>query len=199
MEGTKSEVLWEQKSNAPLNIWGIKTGNTKLNNTVQGGFLGGEMMYDGHFGPLAQFFIFGLITYLAITFFLSVYPVRTTFFVLLINSYIVYRFFIRELKYYKLAKTTIYQITNKEIIIKYFFFGFKKIVHIDLKEISYLHEVEYQYGLETKGSIWIYHSSDVKVYDIVKKERTVLPRIQMVQNHKEALSLLNKLISNNKR
>lgn len=199
MEETRIEILWQEKSNAPLNIWGLETGNTKLNRTVAVNFIGGNMMYNGHFGPLAQIFMFGMATYIAITFFWSSYPLHSAIFVLLINSYVLYRFILREVKYYQLAKNTVYLITNEEIIIKYSFLGFTKEVRIKLEEISYLHEVEYQYGKDVMGSIWIYHESDVKAYDIVKKERTVLPRIQMVQNHKLVQEILAPFIRKNKR
>lgn len=200
MESKNNNVIWEQKSNAPLNIWGLETGNAKLDRKVDGGiFSGGFMMFNGPVGPLAQLFMLALLSYFCILFFWDTFPVLTSIFVSFVIVYALYKFFIREIKYYQLAKNTIYQITKDQIWIKYAFLGFKKTVAININEISYLHEVEYEYEGVTKGSIWIYHDSEVKVYDVVKKERSVLPRIQMVQNHKEALALLQSLISDAKK
>ena len=191
-------ILWEQKSNAPLNFWGLDVGSPKLTRKVDGGLFGGLSMFNGNVGPLGQLLILILLGYISVTIFWDRAPMLTFLFVSFIASYALYRFFIREYKYYQLAKNTIYQITKDEIRIKYSFLGFKKTVTIPFKEISHLHEVEYDYEGVIKGSIWIYHESDVKAYDVVKRERTVLPMIQMVQNHKKGLSLLRSLIKKSK-
>lgn len=190
------DILWEQKSNAPVNFWGITSGSseTQLDRKVDGGLFGGTMMFNRAVGPLAQLVLLVLLCYVIVSTFWEEYTLAVSAFVFLVFVFAAYRFFIRELKYYQLAKNTIYQITKDEIRIKYTFLGFKKNVHIDLAEISNLHEVEFEFDDGAKGSIWIYHASDVKAYDVVKKERTVLPRIQMVRNHKEALSLLRSLV-----
>ena len=192
----KINILWEQKSQAPSNIWGVETGSTdtKLDRKVDGGLFGGTMMFNRSVGPFAQLILLILLCYIVVTSFWSEYTMAVFIFVFLVFVFSAYRFFIRELKYYQLAKNTTYQITKEEILIKYAFLGFKKILRIDLNEISNLHEVEYQFEDVVKGSIWIYHTSDVRAYDVVKKERTNLPRIQMVQNHKEALRLLRSLV-----
>ncbi len=191
-------ILWEQKSNAPINFWGLDVGGPKLNRKVDGGLFGGFSMFSGNVGPLGQLLILTLISYISISTFWKVAPMLTFLFICLLASYAIYRFFIREFKYYQLAKNTIYQITKDEILIKYSFLGFKKTVQIPIDEISHLHEIEYDYDGIVKGSIWIYHDSDVKAYDLVKRERTVLPMIQMVQNHKTGLSLLRSLIKESK-
>lgn len=191
-------ILWEQKSSAPLNIWGLDTGSTKLDRKVDGGIFGGLSMFSGNVGPLGQLLILILLGYISVTIFWAKAPLLTFLFVCFIASYALYRFFIREYKYYQLAKNTVYQITKDEIRINYSFLGFKKKVTILFNEISHLHEIEYDYEGVTKGSIWIYHDSDVKAYDVVKRERTVLPMIQMVQNHKEGLRLLTSLVKESK-
>ncbi len=190
-------ILWEQKSNAPLNFWGITSGSSdsKLDRKVDGGLFGGTMMFNRAVGPLAQLVLLVLLCYIIIYTFWTDYTLAVSIFVFVVFIFAAYKFFIRELKYYQLAKNTRYQITKDEILIKYAFLGFKKTVRIDLKEISNLHEVEFQYDDGIKGSILIYHASDVRAYDVVKKERTVLPRIQMVKNHKEALSILRSLVT----
>ncbi len=120
-------------------------------------------------------------------------------FLLSINTALFYYLVLREVKYFQLAKKTVYQITDEALCINYSFLGFKKILDIKFDDINHLHLVEYEYGDIKKGSIWIYNESDIKAYDIVKKERSNLPRIQMVQNYKEGLGVLRSLVKEAKK
>ena len=109
-------------------------------------------------------------------------------------SLVVYYLFIREIKYYQLAKKTTYEITVDEIIFHHNFLGLKRSKKIPFSNIKLFHLVKFQVGDIKKGSIFIYTKTEVRTYDIGERERNTIPKIERITEYNQVCNTLISLL-----
>ena len=120
-------ILWRGKSEVSPNVWGFQDDKLGLN-----------IKDTAHYGsPPSMFtsFVVGLMILLIGGISISMISIfLCVVFSLIVSSFLIYWFFIREIKYYQLVKNTEYFITEKKIFIKQKFLGKEKITSIENHE-----------------------------------------------------------------
>ncbi|MCH2082721.1 MAG: hypothetical protein MK226_10040 [Saprospiraceae bacterium] len=182
------EILWEGKPQVKPNIWGFR--NEKLGLDITNASLGGV--------PPSMFtaFVFGLFGLSLGTMLLnSISIVLSSIYFLGLSSFMVYWFFIREIKYYQMVKNTIYYITKNDIQIRQRFLGKERITSIGLDQIKQLYLIRFNDKQSESGTINLYTKSKMNAYDLTEKERTHLPKLEHIADFYEVMSLLKKLMA----
>lgn len=192
-----TKTIWKGKTEVEPNFWGLNRPNKGLGFSMTSQSSG----HNEPSSPIAALFGFmflypvflGLMYLIPYGYFIS----DRVFFIIstvIYCSSVVYYLFIREIKYYQLAKKTTYEITEDEIIFYHKFSGFKRSKKIPFSNIKLFHLVKFQVGDIEKGSIFIYTKTKVRTYDIGERERNTIPKIERITEYNQVCSTLISLL-----
>lgn len=179
------KIIWTGKTEVEPNFWGLNRPNQGLGISM-------SSQSSGHNEPASPLGALFLLSVVYAPFFMIGFNNRFDLFIFTILYWAVpfYLFFLREIKYYQLAKKTIYEITENEIIFHHNFLSLKRKQIFPFSNIRLFHLVEYHVDGIEKGSIFIYTKTKVKTYDIRDRERNSIPKIEMIREYNEVYKTL---------
>jgi len=180
------EILWTGKPEVKPNIWGFRDDKLGLNLS--------DTAYFGVAPSMFTSFVFGVIALLVGGVLLLNFSLAlSAIYVIALSCFLIYWFFIRELKYYQLVKSTNYLITAEAVMIKQKFLGREHFVTIDLTQIEHVHVVQFENEYINNGTIYLYTKPDINAYDLVRKERTNLPKLEHIRDFQKVKNILKTL------
>jgi len=191
----EKKLIWKAKTEVKPNFWGLNSNVFRLGFGMVGGY-----GYSGNPGPIAAL-LWGILFIGMSGGIMSIFfpIVIVLLYILAWLGFLIYWFVIREIKYYQLAKHTSYKLYEDELIIENKYFGKLKETKIPIQEISNIHLVKYEDDEKLKGSIWIYTKEDFRSFDLYKRERNNIPKIELVSDYKSIVASLKRLIIQNKK
>jgi len=189
---TEPTLLWEGKTTVAPNVWGLA-------DPIRG--LRFSPLYGAYFPAQGRMSHLGIIL-LSVIIIPSIYIVLSYFSiflsiigVILYSGALLYWVLIREIKYYRLTKSTRYNITNTEVHFINKIYKKPRTLAIPIKEIKQIHLVPFKSGDKESGSIYLYLDRKIKTYNLTNKERSSAIVIERVEDYQEAYRLLKRLIT----
>ncbi|MEN0051875.1 MAG: hypothetical protein AAF806_32720, partial [Bacteroidota bacterium] len=114
-------------------------------------------------------------------------------------TFLLYWYFIREVKYYQITKSMQYEITESNCIFRYKYFGKEFVKLINISKINHIHLVEFEEAGVITGSIHVYYHDNIKFYKLSRKERSHGAVIERVLDFNGCFDLIGSMINKNHR
>lgn len=183
---------WTGETTVRPNVWGL---NSEFGGLRFGWYYGADYASSGRVSHLALIilsFIIVPVLYMMLCYFSIVLAVIG------VAAYIaalLYWVLFREIKYYRLTKSTYYNITNTDVEIVNKIYKEWRTLRIPIDEIKQIHLVPFKSEKGESGSIYLYLDRKIKTYNLTDKERSYKLVIERVEDYKNAYRILHELIN----